>query len=174
MAQASGNSVLKSVILAALTAGLVGLSVSGAVQASPENYPFLSLTRAMQESAQKNRPMFLYFGRHGCSTCLKMHAEVFTDPGLRKTLSENFVLAYVDTESAKRIRLPSGERTTEMQFAARSRILGTPTFVYFSAGQQPLFTRVGFQTIGQMQAYSDFVLGGHYRDTTLQQFLGAR
>jgi len=68
--------------------------------------------------------MLLYFGRYGCTTCRKMHKEVFTDQQLKDQLAEKFILAYVDTESDARIRLPSGERSTEMQFASSIRILG--------------------------------------------------
>ena len=70
-----------------------------------------------------------------------------------------------------RIRLPNSERTTEMQFASRSRVLGTPTFIYYSERQKPLFTKAGFQTISQMQQYSDFVSKEHYKTTALKQYL---
>jgi thioredoxin-related protein len=139
--------------------------------APPEQYNFVSLTQALKQVADEGKPMFLYFGRYGCNTCLKMHKEVFSDPVLRQNMSEQFVLAYVDTESGRRIRMANGERTTEMQFAARSRILGTPTFVYFSARQKPLFQKSGFQTIAQMRQYSDFVSQGHYKKMPLRQYL---
>ena len=82
-----------------------------------------------------------------------MHAEVFNDASLNAKYNNAFVLAYVDTESGNRIRLGNGERTTEMQFATRSRILGTPTFIYFSPEQKPLFKKAGFQTVAQMKLY---------------------
>jgi len=69
----------------------------------------MSLTRAAKTASAEGKPMLLYFGRYGCSTCRKMHAEVFTDPGLTETFAQKFVLAYVDTESGNRIRLDSGE-----------------------------------------------------------------
>ena len=141
-----------------------------ALAAPPEQYNFLSYDQALKQAANDGKPMFLYFGRYGCNTCLKMHKEVFSDPALRQSMSEQFVLAYVDTESGKRIRLDNGERTTEMQFASRSRILGTPTFIYFSGDQKPLFKKSGFQTIAQMQQYSDFVSQGHYKTTPLKQY----
>jgi len=139
--------------------------------APPERYDFLPFDQALKQAAQDNKPLFLYFGRYGCNTCRKMHKEVFSDPSLRQNLSRQFVLAYVDTESGNRIRLANGERTTEMQFASRSRIIGTPTFVYFSELQKPLFTKAGFQTIPQMQQYSDYVSEGHYKTTPLEQYL---
>lgn len=142
--------------------------------APPEDYAFLPLTEAMQQASAEGKPMFLYFGRYGCSTCRKMHKEVFTDPALQQKYSERFVLAYVDTESGNRIRLPSGERTTEMQFAASNRILGTPTFIYFAEDQKPLFKRAGFQSIEQMHQYSDFITEGHYKSTTLKDFVASK
>ena len=154
--------------------GLILLSLNSLWAAPPEGYDFLPLTQAMQQAAAQNRPMLLYFGRYGCSTCRKMHQEVFIDAALHNRLSSQFVLAYVDTESGNRIRLPNGERTTEMQFAASNRILGTPTFTYFSNEQQPLFQRAGFQSIQQMTNYSDFVSEGHYKKTTLKDYLASR
>ena len=158
-----------------VVAGLaVVLAQRGAVAAPPQDYAFQSLTEAVEAAAGEHKPMLLYFGRYGCSTCRKMHAEVFSDAGLRQNYNDKFVLAYVDTESGNRIRLANGERTTEMQFAARSRILGTPTFVFFSPEQKPLFKKAGFQSIAQMNLYSDYITGGHYKTTPLKAYLAAQ
>ena len=97
--------------------------------------------------------------------------EVFTDDTLQTRYTDEFILAYVDTESGNRIRLPNGERTTEMQFAAKNRILGTPTFIYFSSDQKPIFKRAGFQTIEKMNKYSDFVTQQHFKSKSLKEFL---
>jgi thioredoxin-related protein len=165
MSKRSSKLRLNGFLLSLLLAAAPMLSA-----APPEDYPFLDLTRAMQTAAGENKPMLLYFGRYGCSTCRKMHSEIFTDQALRKALVDRFVLAYVDTESDRRIRLPNGERTTEMQFAVRNRILGTPTFIYFDETQQPLFKKAGFQTVQQMQGYNSYVADGHYREQSLKQF----
>ena len=116
----------------------------------------------------------IYFGRYGCTTCRKMHAEVFSDDSLRQKLNSELALAYVDTESAERIRLPTGERTTEMQFAVKNRIYGTPTFIFLSAEQKPLFRKSGLQSIEQMNGYGDYLSEGHYRNMSLDQFLAKR
>jgi len=150
---------------------LLTLSLDRLMAAPPEGYQFLSLTEAAQLASSENKPMLLYFGRYGCSTCRKMHAEVFIDESLSAKYNTTFVLAYVDTESGNRIRLGNGERTTEMQFATRSRILGTPTFIYFSPDQKPLFKKAGFQTVAQMNQYGDYILGNHYKSMSLQEFM---
>ncbi len=147
------------------------LSIGSLMAAPPDDYQFLSLTEATQLANSENKPMLLYFGRYGCTTCRKMHAEVFNDASLRAKYNSAFVLAYVDTESGKRIKLGNGERTTEMQFATRSRILGTPTFIYFSPEQKPLFKKAGFQSIAQMNLYGDYILENHYKSMPLQEFM---
>jgi thioredoxin-related protein len=106
------------------------LSVGTLLAAPPEGYRFLSLTEVTQLASSENKPMLLYFGRYGCTTCRKMHAEVFNDASLHAKYNDAFVLTYVDTESGDRINLANGERITEMQFASRSRIIGTPTFIF--------------------------------------------
>lgn len=150
------------------------LSAARSIAAPPENYDFMALGDAIHRAASERKPMLLYFGRYGCSSCRKMHAEVFTDAGLAEILRARFVLAYVDTESGDRIRLASGERISEMQFAARNRILGTPTFIFFSPQQQPLFKKAGFQSIEQMRRYAEFVDGGFYRSMSLGDYLASR
>lgn len=158
---------------AAVLVLLLMLAIRAPLAAPPEGYQFLPLTDATRQASAENKPMLLYFGRYGCSTCRKMHAEVFNDPGVSAKYNGDFVLAYVDTESGNRIRLGNGETTTEMQFAARSRILGTPTFIYFSPAQKPLFKKAGFQSIEQMNHYGDFITKGHYRTMSLQDYLAS-
>ena len=153
---------------------LLTLSMGTLVAAPPEGYSFLSLTEATQLASSENKPMLLYIGRNGCSTCRKMHAEVFSDVSLSAKYNADFVLAYVDTESGARIKLTNGERITEMQFATRSRIIGTPTFVYFSPEQKPLFKKAGFQSVAQMNLYGDYILENHYRSMPLQEFMASQ
>lgn len=145
--------------------------IGGLLAAPPEGYRFLSYGEAMREATEEHKPLFLYFGRYGCSTCRKMHAEVFSDSELRQDYNRNFVLAYVDTESGDRLTLPNGERMTEMQFAARSRIIGTPTFVFFDEKQEPLIKTAGFKSIERMKALNEYILGGHHDTMPLEVFL---
>lgn len=142
--------------------------------APPEGYRFLSYGEAMAQASEQERPVFLYFGRFGCSVCLRMHQEVFSDERVKAHYNAHYVLAYVDTEGSDRITLPSGERITEMQLASRARILGTPTFVFFAPDQRPLMKLAGFQGVDEMIRYDDYIDGAHYRSKTLEEYLAAR
>ena len=162
---------LSLIRLSAAIVIFMSLSVGVLKAAPPEGYRFLPLTEAAQLASREHKPMLLYFGRYGCSTCRKMHAEVFSDASVSAKYNADFVLAYVDTESGNRIRLDNGETITEMQFATRNRIVGTPTFVFFSPGQKPLFKKAGFQSVAQMKLYGDYILAEHYRSMALPEFM---
>jgi len=149
-------------------------AASIAAAAPPDGYDFRPLGDALRLAATDRKPTLIYFGRYGCTTCRKMHAEVFSDAELMRRYNAGFALAYVDTESADRIRLPNGEHTTEMQFAVRSRIHGTPTFVFISPDQKPLFRKAGLQSVAQMLDYCEYLTGDHYRNQTLEEFLASR
>jgi thioredoxin-related protein len=117
----------------------------------PEGYPFQSFDKAMQHARTENKPLFVYFGRYGCGYCDKTNKEAFSDNGIRETYSKNYVLAYVDAESGKRLRLPSGERVTEREVGTRYNAFVTPVFTFMTTDGEPLLRLVGVQRIEDFQ-----------------------
>jgi thioredoxin-related protein len=113
----------------------------------PEGYPFQSFDKAMQQARAENKPLFVYFGRYGCGYCDKTNKEAFSDQQVRETYSEHYALAYVDSESGKRLRLPSGERVTEREVGTRYNAFVTPVFTFMTADGQVLLRLVGVQRI---------------------------
>ena len=118
---------------------------------APEGYPFQSFDKAMQQARTDNKPLFVYFGRYGCGYCEKTNKEAFSDKGIRQTYTQNYVLAYVDSESGKRLRLPSGERITEREVGTRYNAFVTPVFTFMMPDGQPLLRLVGVQRIEDLR-----------------------
>ena len=116
-----------------------------AVADPPEGYPFLSFDTAMEQATAETRLMFVYFGRYGCGYCDKTNKEAFSDPGVREQYSKNYVLAYVDAESGKRLRLPSGERITERELGTRYDAFVTPIFSFMLPDGTVIARMVGVQ-----------------------------
>lgn len=113
----------------------------------PEGYPFMSFDKALRQARDQNKPLFVYFGRYGCGYCEKTNKEAFSDAKVRKAYSENYVLAYVDSESGKRLQLPSGERVTEHEVGTRYNAFVTPVFTFMTPSGKPLLQLVGVQRI---------------------------
>ena len=140
------NSRIRVLYLLPLTLVLFSLSPSAQAEA-PEGYPFVSFDQAIAQSQSESKLLFVYFGRYGCGYCEKTNREAFIDPEVKQRYSENYALAYVDAESGKRLRLPSGERITERDLGTRYDALVTPVFTFLNPSGKLVYRMVGVQRI---------------------------
>ena len=113
----------------------------------PDDYPFLPFDQAMAQAREENNVLFVYFGRYGCGYCEKTNREAFSDPEIQERFVANYALAYVDAESGKRLRLPSGERVTERELGTRYDALVTPVFSFLTPDGHLVLRLVGVQRI---------------------------
>ncbi len=147
------------------------LLLSPIVQADPPaGWEFLSFDEALEVAARDQRPVFLYFGRHGCPSCERTNRESFTDQRVIDAFNARYVLAYVDSESGSRLRLPWGERITEMELGIKLKVYGTPFFYFMEPDGQAIMRAPGYQSAEEFLLYDRFVSGGHYREQSLAQF----
>lgn len=135
-------------ILFVLLVGFISLPL---MAEAPAGYPFQTFDKAMQQAQAEKKPLFVYFGRYGCGYCEKTNKEAFSDNGIREIYSRHYVLAYVDSESGKRLRLPSGERITEREVGTRYNAFVTPVFTFMQSDGQPLLRLVGVQRIEDLR-----------------------
>lgn len=117
----------------------------------PQGYSFQPFDKAMQQARSENKPLFVYFGRYGCGYCEKTNKEAFSNKQVHDAYSKNYVQAYVDSESGKRLRLPTGERVTEREVGTRYNAFVTPVFTFMTPDGQPLLRLVGVQRIEDLQ-----------------------
>ena len=117
-----------------------------ALAEAPEGYPFQSFDKAMQQALAETKILFVYFGRYGCGYCEKTNKEAFSVPEVKKRYTDNYILAYVDSESGKRMRLPSGERITERELGTRYNAFVTPVFSFMAPDGNVIYQLIGVQS----------------------------
>jgi thioredoxin-related protein len=125
---------------------LIFVSLAAAAE-PPAGYPFLAFDEAMQQAEQQGKPLFVYFGRYGCGYCDKTNAEAFSDATVKQRFIDNYILAYVDSESGRRLRLPTGERITERELGTRYDAFVTPVFSFINVNGDVLARLVGVQRV---------------------------
>ena len=113
----------------------------------PQGYPFQRFDKAMAQARSEGKLVFVYFGRYGCGYCDKTNREAFVDPKVKQRYIKHYSLAYVDSESGRRIRLPSGERIEERELGTRYNALVTPVFTFMTPAGEVLYRMVGVQRI---------------------------
>ena len=123
------------------------LMLAGPTSANPpEGYPFLRFDEAMQQANKDVKLIFVYFGRYGCAYCDKTNREAFSDPTVRDRFVDHYVLTYVDAESGRRLRLPSGERITERELGTRYDAAVTPIFSFMTPDGTDVLRLIGLQS----------------------------
>jgi len=154
---------------------VTGLLWTSAVWADPPSgYPFVSFDAGLKAARASGKPIFLYFGRYGCAWCDHTNKKTFSDAGLKKLYSEHYELVYVDSESGRRVTLPSGERITEAELGVRMNAFATPLFAYLTPAGEQIMQIPGFKTVQDFRDYDRYVRGGHYKQQTLLEFLGSK
>jgi len=156
-----------------LTAVLV-LFAAPAGADPPPGWTFHPYDQALKLAKESQRRVFLYFGRHGCPSCDKTNRESFTDDRVIEQYNANYVLAYADSEGGERLRLPGGERITEMELGVRLKVFGTPFFYFMEPDGSPVFRAPGYQSAGDFLLFDRFVNGGHYKQHTFAEFKAAQ
>lgn len=136
----------------------------------PGNYHFETYDRGLERAKMSNKKVFIYFGREGCGFCEVTNKKAFSVSLVRDRYQGNYELVYVDSESGKRLTLPSGERITERDLGTRYKAFVTPVFVYLEPNGKQILKRVGIQTSEQLLAYDDFVQKGHYKQLSFEQY----
>lgn len=140
----------------------------------PPGYRFVDYNTGLASARASGKPIFLYFGRYGCAWCDHTNKQTFSDSALKKLYSDHYVLVYVDSESGRRVTLPSGERITETELGVRLNAFATPLFVYLTPGGEKIMQIPGFKTVQDFRDYDRYVRGGHYKNQTLLEFLSGK
>lgn len=138
----------------------------------PANYVFQPYDEGLRQAQREGKKLFVYYGRYGCGFCDKTNKESFSNDDVRKLYTNHYVLVYVDAESSKRMRLPSGEYITEMELGARLKAMVTPVFLFLEADGKTIHQIAGFQTAETFRDLDRYVHQGHYQKQTFNQFLG--
>jgi thioredoxin-related protein len=121
-------------------------AIASASANPPEGYSFLRFDDAMRQANKDRRLVFVYFGRYGCAYCDKTNREAFADASVREKYVNHYVLTYVDAESGRRLRLPSGERITERELGTRYNAAVTPVFSFMTPDGTRILKLIGLQS----------------------------
>ena len=140
---------------------------------APAGYPFVPFDEGLRAAKADRKPVFLYFGRYGCTWCDMTNKRGFADPEVRRRYVANYVLVYVDAESGRRLQLPSGERITEAELGARLKVFVTPFFAFLDADGKALGSTAGVKKVADLLAMDRYITEARYRETTLGAFLRA-
>ncbi|MEW8030334.1 MAG: thioredoxin fold domain-containing protein, partial [Candidatus Thiodiazotropha sp.] len=91
---------------------------------------FLDLQEDLQEAAEEDKRVILYFHQDGCPYCAKLLNENFSIKKIVDKTQQAFQLVAINIWGDREVTGLSGETTTEKAFAASMKVMYTPTMLF--------------------------------------------
>jgi len=104
--------------------------------------PYYDYDEALAAAKAQNKPLLVDFTGWNCVNCRKMEADVWSDPGIKQMINENFILAelYVDDYDLK---LPESEQFVSQTTGKKINTVGRKNTDFqiskFNSNSQPLY-----------------------------------
>lgn len=116
--------------------------------------------------------VLLMFEMDECPFCERMKSTVLNQPEVNEYFKKYFKIFPVDIEGDVEITDFSGQTMTQKDFALKSyRVRATPVFAFFDLEGNLMAKFIGAtRDASEFMWLGNYVVEGHYKDTTFQQY----
>ena len=170
-------SILLSFLLAtAVKAKTEGSLSEGMVNPGYEEQPewfknsFLDLDDDIEEAREAGKRLMLFFYQDGCPYCKKILEDNFGQRDIAEKTRKNFDVVSMNIWGDRNVSF-GDINTTEKDFAARLKIMYTPTIIFFNEKGKPVLRTNGYYHPAKFNAALDYVLERHDKKEKFRAYL---
>jgi len=170
-------SILLSFLLAtAVKAKTEGSLSEGMVNPGYEEQPewfknsFLDLDDDIEEARDAGKRLMLFFYQDGCPYCKKILEDNFGQRDIAEKTRKNFDVVSMNIWGDRDVSF-GDINTTEKDFAARLKIMYTPTIIFFNEEGKPVLRTNGYYHPAKFNAALDYVLERHDKKEKFRAYL---
>lgn len=175
--------------IAALTLALSVLPVAGGARPDPstpdkpapqaeksaepkvaKKLEWLAFDAAAEKAAKQNKHLIVDIYTSWCGWCRVMERETYGNAEVASYLTDNFVLAKVNGESANKLHW-NGEELSERQFARKVGVTGYPATYFLKPNAELLGGVPGFIRPPDFMVYSRYVATRWYQKGKIQDYV---
>jgi thioredoxin-related protein len=117
----------------------------------------MDFSEDLEEAAEENRHVMLYFHQNGCPYCAKLVRNNFQDKHLVAKLTQHFDSIETNMFGNRDLTDWTGKELDEKAFALQMQVQFTPTLVFLGAKGKTLLRLNGYQSIEKMHATLDYI-----------------
>ena len=117
---------------------------------------FLDIDEDVQEAADANKRLMIFFFQDGCPYCQKLLEDNFGTKSIAEKTREHFDLVAVNMWGDRELTY-KGKTYTEKQFAELARVMYTPTLLFFNEQGSVVLRVNGYYHPGKFDATLDYV-----------------
>lgn len=118
---------------------------------------FLDIREDINEAKQNNKRLLLYFYQDGCPYCAKLLQDNFGQKQIADKTRKHFDTIAINMWGDREVTDLDGSVTTEKNFAAKLRVMFTPTLVFFNEQGQVALRINGYYAPDKFSAALDYV-----------------
>lgn len=153
-----------------------GALVEGMVNPGYEEQPswfknsFLDLDEDIAEASASGKRLMLFFYQDGCPYCKKLLQDNFGQRDIADKTRKNFDVVSLNIWGDRDVSFAGGEYT-EKSFAARLKVMYTPTLIFFNEQGKAVLRTNGYYHPAKFNAALDYVLEHHDSKESFRSYL---
>lgn len=146
------------------------VSLAGSIQAGPsvnedifEPIIEINLVQDAHVAASHGKHLMIMFVQDGCTSCIRMKAQVLGDSAVKRFFSKNFLNYNVNIYGDLPVIDQEGVVMTEKTYARSEGIWGTPMFYFFGTHGQLVYRHAGALSKQEFIQLGEFISARQYQ-----------
>ncbi len=168
--------ILLTIIIYSIT-----LSAQDNSRGSESKVKWYTIEEAEKLIKKEPRPIFIDTYTDWCHWCLKLDAEVFTDPVIAKILNEKYYAVKFNAESKEPVMFQGKKfvndgrygKTHELAYALLNSKMSYPTVVFLNDKAQLITPVPGFRSAKEFEPILIYFSGKEWQTTNFNDFMSS-
>ena len=132
---------------------------------------FMEFNDDLEEAADEDRHVMIYFWQNGCPYCAKLVEENFKDEDLVDKLKKNFDLIETNMWGDRGLVDWTDTKFTEKEFSTYMNVQFTPTLIFLNSSGETVLRLNGYQSIDRFHHVLDYVSSKSYLDKSFARYI---
>jgi thioredoxin-related protein len=130
---------------------------------------WVTFDEGLTQAKTQNKFLLVDFFTDWCKWCKVMDEKTYSDAGVQKTISKNFVMARVNPEKPGTVHF-MGQEYQNSQFAQAAGVTGYPSTGIFSSDGNFITLVTGYLDIPKFNSLVKYLKQGHYKKLAFEDY----
>ncbi len=130
---------------------------------------WVTFDEGLSQAKKEKKFLLVDFFTDWCKWCKVMDEKTYSDPGVQKTISENFIMARVNPEKPGTVHF-MGQEYQNSQFAQAAGVTGYPSTGIFTSDGKFVTLVTGYLDIPKFNSLVAYIKEGHYKKLAFQDY----
>ncbi|QEP42622.1 thioredoxin [Ectothiorhodospiraceae bacterium BW-2] len=160
-------------IIGAAVASERGVVTGGVMHSIPGWFKesFLDMAEDVEEAAEAEKHLLLFFHLNGCPYCDRMLEESFESEPLTGFIQQHFDSIAINVQGDREVVFSDELTLTEKALADRLNVWATPAILFLDQNNQPVARVDGYRAAARFEQVLHYVSSKAYQSTSLSDYM---